>query len=260
MIALGLALAGCTLLVSTSGLHDDSAIATAPDGGTADISVASDGAVSNPVTPEGGADAATSELPGLIGAWLFDDGTTSDSSGKGNHGTLTENAVVGDTTRGKALVLNGSGFLRVNALDGAAFPKSGTFSIWFRWTDMNVADTHVLLDAWDPNRRHIILRHANDAPVGEFQFALQTRDTRYIAEGYAEAPKDAWQHVVISWDATQQVAVLYQNGKLVSRDDYEADFVPNEQDITIGNYLRGAIDDVRLYDRALTEAEAIALP
>lgn len=256
-LPLALTLAGCTLLVSTDGLRD----APSPPDAATPVDAATTAPEASTPSQEASVDLTpTSELPGLVGAWLFDDGTANDSSGRSHHGVLSGNATVGaDPTRGKVLLLDG-GAMEVSALGGAAFPHSGTVSLWFRWTEMAQADTQILFDGWDKSRRHLMLRHANDAPIGEIQFALQQRAAPYVAEGYAVTPRNEWQHLVITWDAEKRSGTLYQNGALVSRDSYDGDFVPDEQEVVVGLFLRGAIDDVRLFDRPLSEEEAKKLP
>ena len=51
--------------------------------------------------------AGSAPTSGLVGYWSFDDGTASDSSGKGNHGNLVGNPTVAPGSAGQALSLNG---------------------------------------------------------------------------------------------------------------------------------------------------------
>ncbi|MBX3226575.1 MAG: hypothetical protein KIT84_32050 [Labilithrix sp.] len=261
-IAVAAITAGCSLLVSTDGLRDGPA-AVGPEAGALDIAdvPSPEDAGADDATPsvEAGVDAGPTEPPGLIGKWTFDDGTASDASEKGHHGTLTGSAKVGDTDRGKALVLDGGGAMRVTALDGAAFPPSGTLSIWFRYEEIAVDVEQVLFDDWDRNRHHLMLRHADNDPANEIQLALMPRSGPYVAEIYFVLSEKTWHHLVITWDADAGRLSAYQGGK-ISRDQYKAAFTPREQRVRLGTRLIGAIDDVRLFDRPLTDEEALALP
>jgi hypothetical protein len=77
---------------------------------------------------------------------------------------------------------------------------------------------------------------------------------------------DEWQHLAISFDAEESIKSLYIDGMLVA--EAEQEYVPNTtQDLHIGSGSQlgdtfrfvGQIDDVALFDTALTEAEIAAI-
>ena len=57
-------------------------------------------------------------------------------------------------------------------------------------------------------------------------------------------------------------AALYAGGTLVRSSPYDqhTDFKPTQQQVRIGANFIGAIDEVRIYDRALPAVEALKLP
>jgi hypothetical protein len=259
-VALGSLVAGCTLLVSTSGFDDGK-----PDAGTTPRpkdsgSIAPTDA--QPTTDSGLADAGTAdrELPGLIGAWLFDDGTANDSSGHAHHGAFAGDAVVADTNRGKAMHVSGAGRMHVDTLLNTAFPASGTLSVWFQWATMAVEDQNGFFDSWDDTRDHIFVRHANGDTVGTIQIALQKPSLYEIAPTF-DLAQNTWTHVVVAWNAVTQVATVFVDEQKVASGIYrDGSFTPSGQHCVFGDSVDGLIDDIRLYDRALSDAEMIGLP
>jgi hypothetical protein len=76
---------------------------------------------------------------------------------------------------------------------------------------------------------------------------------------------DEWTQVVVTIDETSQVAKIYQNGVYINQDTSftlpdtsAADFIVGSSG-AYGRYFNGAIDDVRIYNYALSEPEVSAL-
>jgi hypothetical protein len=257
-LASGVLLA-CSLAVSTSGLSDG-ASPSSPDGGEAGAVDAADAASA----PADGATDASRD-PNLVAEYSFEDpiagGTARDTSGNERHGLLQEGATFAvDGVRGRALSVSGGGFFVVGALAGAMFPRSGTISVWFRFASTSAVDTQAsIFDSFDTDRSHIMIRHANGAPADEFQFALQKPATQYVAVTEITLEAGAWHHLVVTWDEAKGEAAFYARGALLKRSAYAEAFAPEGQLFRLGERLKGGIDEVRLYDRALSEAEALKL-
>jgi hypothetical protein len=257
----------CTLFVSTSGLSggaDGGASAnTLVDGG-------SSGGVTDASEPGPGPDtgdgaSGESSDPHLLGYWKFDETsgmTASDSSGHDHPLTLTGATFDPGGKYGGAVVLPGvdGAFVSTTALSAPNFPSTGTFSVWFLWTRMQSADQSSVLSSWDTSISHIFFRHANGDTVGLFQVALEPKTLEYVWESDFPVSQNSWTHVVVTWEESTKIAATYVNGTLQSRASYTSDFAPTDQTFQLGNHLDGKIDEVRLYDRPLTEAEAVALP
>lgn len=264
-LALPTAVAGCSLLVTTSDLAGGAA-----DGGAAGTSSADGQATPEGSTrgPDGGASdtgsgsGGTKELPGLVGAWLFDDGTANDSSGKGHHGIFDGDAHVVDTSdRGKVMAVSGGGSLTVGVLDNDAFPSSGTISVWFQWKTMPKDVECGVFDEWDSTRHHVFVRHANGDLPGGMQVAYQPSSSEYALARDFDVAKGSWAHVVVTWDEAEQQASVFLDGKGLLGDNFPGGgFTPRGQRVAFGLRLDGLIDDVRLFDRVLSESEIKTLP
>jgi len=125
---------------------------------------------------------------------------------------------------------------------------------------MQSGDQNSVLSSWDTSISHIFFRNANGDTVGVFQVALQPKTLEYVWEADFPVSQNTWTHVVVTWEQATKIAATYVNGTLQSRASYTSDFAPTDQPFQLGNHLDGKLDEVRLYDRPLTEAEAVALP
>lgn len=253
-LLVALPLAACSLLLSTSDLDGPG------DPASAGAEAGEDGVA----TGEAGA-----AVPNLIGSWSFEEQsgrTAQDSSGQGNHGQLGASVTwTPDGARGGAVRFAGnSDAVTVASLAAGAFPTSGTLSLWFRYTFAeNDPASRSILDDWTRDRGHIFLRRPNGTTDRTFQVALQPHDV--ALEGYTfvhrfDVASQTWVHVVLTWDAVEKAGAFYVDGTVVLREAYKNDFSPNGQRFVLGQRFIGEIDEVRLYDRALAEAEVATLP
>ena len=250
---------GCSLLVETGDLDkgtDDGGSTPQPEGGNVPVIEAG-------VDGGSGSEAGTyQELDGLIGAWLFDDGTVSDSSGFERVGALDGDAkiVAAPDRSGRALELSGNGSMSIDELSGLGFPnEEGTLSFWMRWRTMEKAAQSCFFDEWTDGRDHIFVRKANNDAPGSIQIAFQ-EEIYEFEDGFDLIP-NRWAHVVISWDTENREGRIVVDGKTIAYDTYEGTtFKPTAQRMTFGLNLDGFIDDIRLFRRPLSESEAIALP
>jgi hypothetical protein len=259
-------LAGCTILIGADELR----VAEPPDeAGIVEASSDRDDRDAPGAPSDAGTDDADAPLtePNLVAAWLFDElsGTIAkDVTGHGHDGQLQGAAAFGGLgLRGGALVLAG-GFDTVvmPSLDGAAFPRSGTFSIHFRYSFTDSTNRGVF-DTFTTSRNHLFLRRANNAPIDQFQVAGQ-----YSMDGggYAFVDTftvtiDTWTHVVFTWSEASQLGAVYVDGVQTQTQPYlRTPYVPDQQAFRIGVNYTGLVDEVRLYDRAFSAAEAIAIP
>jgi chitodextrinase len=223
------------------------------------------GNVSSPSAPVS-ASTLSGSLPtqGLIGYWNFDENSGSiaaDTSGNGHNGTVT-GAVWTAGKINSALSFNGgaSGVVTSNIAMGNTF----SLSAWVNPTAstgryMRIAETQYNLG---------------------FYLGTDTTGTRYkfiinngtgatglcgLAYGCAEggAVTSGWHLVTATFDGV--TGRLYVDGVLVASDTFVAQPTTNLP-LYIGEYYAGpfytwlgALDEVRLYNRALTSAEVVVI-
>ena len=213
------------------------------------------------------------ELIGLSpipdGVWSFDDGsglTASNSSGNGRDGTLVNmddtDWVQGEAGNGNALEFDGvNDHVVIAGYKGITGSNSRTCSAWIK-TSTAVGANIVF---WgDPRTNHnrwaLYARGGGELAVGiKMGFVIGTTN---VCDG-------DWHHVaaVFANDGTPDIAEtrLYVDG-VEETISASLSAVPNTlaySDVLIGSdgttYLEGTIDEVHIYDRALTAAEIAAL-
>ena len=197
--------------------------------------------------------------PGLVGAWGFGEGagtTTADASGRGNPGTLTGATWTTLGRYGNALSFNGSNSV-VRVADSASLDLTTamTLSAWIRPT--------VSQSGW----RTIMQRQADsyflnasnsDGPLRPSGGGTFGTSTTYVS-GPTASPVNAWTHVALTYDgATQR---LFVNGTQAATRATTGTIQTTDNPLWIGGntpygeYFTGLIDEVRVYNRALTQAD-----
>jgi chitodextrinase len=210
---------------------------------------------------------------GLIGYWAFDEGAgimTYDSSGKGNSGILINNPVW--TTAGKV-----GGALQFNMLQNGSNDRVRQRAASILVGKLfDVPDLPLSFAAWvnpiDFNDWHAIFskRDSYDESAMRFDVGLAIHSGRvYLTTAQDTAtfdyvpPKNAWTHITIV--ATRANTKLYVNGKLVDEVDSVRLGSGDRANTAIGGTgegvggdndpFRGTIDEVRIYNRALSATE-----
>ncbi len=215
---------------------------------------------------------------GLIGYWKFDEGTgtsTADSSGSGNTGTLTNGTTWTTTvpdeinfTNPYALDFDGSN--DYVSIGNQNIPTNGSFTLsaWVK-IDVDTTDGSVIGHRGTAaDGTSVLLWFDNDDTNGDaFQFAVSS-DNPKTGDGYRSIVKDTWYHVTAIYDdssATQRQ--LYVDGALRESDAGDVSFdkgttawgVGSENGSASVRPFNGQIDDVQVYNRALSADEIATL-
>jgi hypothetical protein len=210
---------------------------------------------------------------GLQGYWSFNgpdvSGTTAyDRSGSGNNGTLTNGPTVTPGKVGQALQFDG-----VNDSVSIADPVSeildfgtGDFSAsaWIKTTESDV--------------QNCIISKAPSSSGFRFGFGSDGRPYYLIGDGttYKEGHIGAlyalnngsWHHLVINYLNSTDTINAYVDGAFFATDTFSSSIgsISNTQplrigamNVTFGGVFAGSIDEVRIYNRALTTDEISSL-
>ncbi|HYS25277.1 MAG TPA: LamG-like jellyroll fold domain-containing protein [Vicinamibacterales bacterium] len=193
---------------------------------------------------------------GLVAAYSFDEGSGTsarDASGSGNNGT-TSNATWTTAGRlGGALVFNGSSALvTVPGTTSLRLSAAMTLEAWVKPTAVN--------SQW----RDVIYKGSDDY----YLEATSTSSARPAAGGtfapdnvYGSSaiPVNAWTHLAATYDGA--TLKLYVNGTLASSTSQIARIAVSGGPLQIGGdsgagqYFAGAIDEVRIYSTAISDAQ-----
>jgi len=195
-------------------------------------------------------------IDGVVGSWHFDEGsgtTAYDSSGNDNDGTIYGAAWV-DGKYGKALNFDGDDYvdcgsnINVDAVSVEAWVKVTTFEAWTRIVQRANADG-----------KGFSLRSDFD----QFIFQAKQYSDSYNARFHETHANDVWYHVVGVWDGdVSHPPKIYQNAIEGTDSVTDAAGDGGGTVLNIGrkananaNFFKGTIDEVRIYNRALSSEE-----
>jgi hypothetical protein len=195
-------------------------------------------------------------------------GNANDDSGSGNNGT-----VVGATLTQDMFGVPSSAY----SFDGLSdyisvpdFPQADanahTMSMWIQansWTNMRSSAIYV--DILDKDNAVAGQRQWDCAgtQTGQIICAVFTSEGEYDLDSISELQTNQWYHVVTTWDGTNESVFI--NGVYDSSIPAPGSLVQASAPVTIGanpgfyQFFDGKIDDVRIYDRALSSTEVTQL-
>jgi len=198
--------------------------------------------------------------PNLVGCWRFDEGAgtvAADSSGYGNDGTLNGAPEWVASRLGGALDFDGSA-------DFVEVPHSPSLSI----TDEITIAAWTYMRASASGEMAIVSKGgwaANDLPYeltetpGDVIFWQFYDDGGRDSCAPSSPPVDEWHHIAGTYDG--KVFKCYIDGELAEEWGYVGKMPENTASVTIGRrsrggtFFNGMIDEVQIYNRALTAAE-----
>lgn len=235
------------------------------------------------VMPMGGqAGAAVVDLTaGLIGYWSFDDATGTaikDLSGKGNAGVVVEGLTDAspvhpgpmwvDGKKGKAMAFDGLNdwvkVSRSDSIDSTGTSGSVSISAWLKLNQFGQA-------AANSSYNMILNRH--EVGTGYEHFGLGIVSGKPVANVHfffaqaAEVVKvNGWTHLTMTYDGITES--IYVDGVLGASGDIGWPIAADTTNVTIGGaqntdvikeFVDGTIDEVHLFNRALSASEVVSL-
>ena len=201
----------------------------------------------------------------LVAYYPLDEGsgeTATDASGNGHDGNIAGSPEWITGKFGKALEFSGNTGGHVNL--GTWDPSEGTnllsFGLWVRWNGLSGQWQGLISkrDSWGP------------APVGEMMWFLEANQTTGIlwfgrregggVGGTSETlPEGQWQHIAVTCDGS--TARMYRDGVEVNSGSFTLGSKTDAGLQIASGYtggvgpFNGAVDEVRIYNHALSEVE-----
>ena len=190
-------------------------------------------------------------------------GITPDQTGI-NHGILIGDAVItNDLEKGSFLSLDGIGdYVQVADNLSLDLQYQITLSVWLKLNQLPVSITKIIVkpteEGLEPWEVYALDVKRN---TGEIRFILSD-GTSYYENGWHSVVStlalNQWNHIVGTYDG--RTMKLYANKSLVNSKDVNLNIGVNNQDVFIGRWLSGScingfIDDVMIFNRALSIAE-----
>ena len=207
---------------------------------------------------------------GLVAAYAFDEGTgttVADASGHSLTGTISGATWTTGGKYGNALSFNGtSSYVDLGNPTSLQLTGSMTVSAWVKAAANPADDGQIVAKSNDASGWQ--LKTSPDTGPETFGMAITTGTNTHI-QRYSTTVRslNTWYHVAGVYDASAQTLSMYVNGVLDN--GTLSGVVPSSQtnssvNVSIGRrapgtwggfYFNGLIDEVRIYNRALTQAE-----
>jgi hypothetical protein len=200
---------------------------------------------------------------GLVGYWKFDEGNgteAGDSSGNNNNGTLENGPTWVDGKYGKAVSFDGSD-------DYVEVPQSSTLDIVdgvsiVAWVYPKASPTFATIlsrwyDGWEPDRGIVLqLKEGSYLRFGVI-------DTINVLDAPFTFETNKWYYIAATWNGSD--SRIYVNGIEIGNRSTSGSFTNQNVNLGIGSDLNpfqagfnGTIDNVMIYNRALTAEEVMA--
>ena len=203
-------------------------------------------------------DTAPPSPPGLVGAWAFGEGagtTTADASGNGNVGEVNGASWATQGRYGNALSFNGTNSLvRIASAASLNLGSAMTLSAWIQPT-VSQSGWRTILQR-EPEAYHLNSSTSTPMrPAGGGTFGVSSP----IVVGPTANPINVWTHVSLTYDGF--ALRLYVNGTQVATNNATGAIQSTTNPLWIGGnspygeYFQGLIDEVRVYNRALTQTD-----
>jgi hypothetical protein len=219
---------------------------------------------------------------GLVAHYHLDEGdgtTTTDASGNGHTGTFSTSGItwVPGLLGNSAINADGEpgGRISVGTFDPAAGNNQLTLALWIRWGGLSGNSRGLIgkRDGWDSND---VLRFMFEiSSFNDYQLAFRQYEGPDVAAAGVMLPYiGKWAHVAVTFDGTisdpndpnAPNTWIYLNGEEVASGPFTLGTATGAT-MTIGNTMsetawpdspetfNGDMDEVRIYDRTLTQAE-----
>jgi chitodextrinase len=213
-------------------------------------------AFSNTATATTGASTGT---PGLVAAYDFNAGTgttVADVSGNGNTGTIVNATWTTSGKYGDALSFNGTNAqVVVNDSASLHLTTAVTLEAWVNPSSAPTGWQDVIYKPLDNYFLEAASSNGNKPGAG----ALLTSSAEPLAYGTAQLAANTWTHLAMTYDGT--TLKIYVNGTLATSAAQSGTITTSANplqiggDTTYGQYFKGLIDEVRIYNVALTQAQ-----
>src|SRR5439155_12187098 len=195
---------------------------------------------------------------GLVAYWKFDEGTgttAADSSGNGNTGTLTNGPVWTAGIAGNALYFDGTDD-NVMVMDSNSLDLSNAFTL-SAWVNPASAFTDFRSILAKNYKYYLYASGAgfcgDGSPLGGL---FEVMDT--VVCQPSPLPVNTWTHLTVTYNGS--TLTLYRNDAAVATASVSGTLSPSTETLQIGasqygEYFQCLIDEVRVYNRALSATE-----
>jgi hypothetical protein len=207
--------------------------------------------------------------PNLVGWWKFDEtggSTAADSSGKNNNGTLY-GAVFVAGYKGNALKFyppDGNDYANLSIGSVIKTLDEATFAIWVNWAGGAVWQR--IFDIGSGQSNYIYICPKTGETSAAMRVALVSDGTGVWDEFDASTGSLApgWHHVAVTVSKRSKTMIMYLDGEVVGSKTNCANAVSDLGQTNLNwlgksqypdPYFNGTLDDFRIYNRVLSQAD-----
>ena len=208
---------------------------------------------------------------GMVAYWSFE-GNVTDLSGRGHDGAVTGATYSSNSGEyaflGQSIHFDGSGdYVSVADHDDLDFTTKFTMMMWIKPTD--VSNYVFLIDKWVDRGGDLRAYSFYQSSTNIGLYVNSTGST----SGYPSAiglQQNKWQHITLSFDADNQIMKYYLNGTVVDEHYVNSGTIYNSPYHLLigaynnrnggvgGYYYEGYMDEVILYNTALSDAQVLS--
>jgi len=202
---------------------------------------------------------------GLVGWWPFN-GNANDESGNGNNGTVNGATLTTDRfgNAGRAYLFGTNKFIDLGSAGLSNNPNNCSFSAWYKIDSPFLGAT--------PNSVLLTKRHADGGttwttlmigPDSLPSLVVDFPSINRILKGGGSSFNSQWNHIVGVKIGNRYT--LYHNGQLIKDSIVNIIQTGSNYNMFVGkhgawnSFFNGKIDDIGIWNRALTQAEITAL-
>lgn len=199
---------------------------------------------------------------GLVAAYSFNENSgtiITDTSGNGNNGTLSQATWYASGKFGSALSFNGtSAYASVPDSSSLDLTNRMTLQAWVRPTASSGWRTVMLKENSSELIYGMYARESSNKPSGWIR-TTTTTGSSLSAGATPSLPLNAWSHMTTTYDGSN--LRLYINGTLRATRAVTGNMPVSSNPLKFGGnaiwgeYFAGQLDNIRIYNRALTAAE-----
>lgn len=196
--------------------------------------------------------------PGLVVALGFEEGsgtTVADASGTGNTGTITGAAWTTSGRYGNALAFDGTNdWVTVADTTTLDLTTAMTLEAWVNPTTLTSWRSILLKERTNHLSYALYANSSTNTPTAHVYIAGDKS-----ARGTTQLPLNTWTHLAATYDGT--TLRLYQNGQQTASRAQTGTIATGTGPLRIGGnaiwpeWFNGRIDEIRLYNRALTPTQ-----
>jgi len=201
-----------------------------------------------------------------VGIWSLDDSIAdnevTDISGYGNHGSIigSPNQIEGIVKNGLSFD-GGSDYVSVSDSNSLDVTNAITIECWVKFYS---AARQPIISKIEVGTPGYLLQYYRNNGTRQFEGGVSSPSAVWKRAVYPIIPEiDRWYHIVMTFDGKEEKIRLYLDGEHVSTEETGFDSIgSNNLSLKLGRhdggvayFLNGALDEVRIYNVALTAGE-----